>query len=96
MVSMLKNMEHVICDVPYGAFYVFPSFEKYIGKKINNTSIKSGADLSMVLLNEENVVTVSGESFGSPQNIRFSYAVSEEEIITAMIKLNSILKKVYE
>ena len=55
-----------------------------------NKIIKSAYDLSMILLEEEYIVTVSGESFGTPNNIRFSYATSEENIRQLINRLKSI------
>jgi aspartate aminotransferase len=44
-------------------------------KTLRGTEIKN-ADLSMYLLAEANVVTVTGDAFGNPDCIRFSYATT--------------------
>ena len=41
---------------------------------------ESAADVAHRLLHEAHVVTVPGESFGSADHIRLSYATSEKEI----------------
>ena len=46
----------------------------------------------MILLNEKFIVTVAGDSFGSPNNIRFSYATSENTILTMLDRLNALFK----
>jgi len=87
--KLLNKIEGLSCIKPGGAFYVFPDFEYYI----NNSKIKTSSELSMYLLEEEALVTVAGDCFGSPNNIRFSYALSENNIIESMKRLERALKK---
>lgn len=91
IINGLKSINNVECDIPKGAFYVFPNFSYFLGKTYKGKKIKSANDLSMLLLNEKFIVTVSGESFGSPSNIRFSYATSEEIINKMLDRLSSVL-----
>ena len=81
IVDRLNNMSGVTCDTPGGAFYVFPDFSSYMG---NDKKIKSSNDLSLYLLEQRAVVTVSGKAFGSDNNLRFSYAASEDDLKRAM------------
>ena len=90
IIDGLNSIDHIICDIPKGAFYVFPDISYYLNKSYKNKIIKSAYDLSMILLEEEYIVTVSGESFGAPNNIRFSYATSEETIRQLINRLKSI------
>ena len=90
----LNKIPDVTCEKPNGAFYVFPNFKHYInsydsyGKKIQTSS-----DLSLYILEQTGVVTVAGDSFGAPNNIRLSYATSNETISTAVSLIESALKK---
>jgi len=90
IIDGLNSIDHIICDTPKGAFYVFPDISYYLNKSYKNKIIKSAYDLSMILLEEQYIVTVSGESFGAPNNIRFSYATSEENIRQLIDRLKSI------
>ena len=45
----------------------------------------------MFLLEEANVAAVTGEAFGSPNCIRFSYAASEEQLTEAMRRIAKAL-----
>ena len=56
------------------------------GVKIENAS-----DFSMLILEEANVATVTGEAFGQPNCIRISYATSQELLIEAMRRLKVLL-----
>ena len=90
IINGLKAIKHIKCDVPKGAFYVFPNFSYFLNKSYKGKIINNINDLSMLLLNEKYIVTVSGDSFGSPNNIRFSYATSED-IIHKMLKRLELL-----
>ena len=81
----LNSIDGLTCDRPKGAFYVFPNISYFINKSYEDILIKSSYDLSKLLLEKTFVVTVAGDSFGSNNNIRFSYAASENAI-TQMIE----------
>ncbi len=93
VVSKLNDIMGVTCDTPGGAFYVFPDISKLLNKKYGKTSIIYPNDLSMALLKEHSIVTVSGESFGSNKNIRLSYATSDELLKDALDKLSQFVNK---
>ena len=87
-----SSIGNIICDTPKGAFYVFPDISYFLNKTYNETLIKSASDLSLLSLNEKHIVTVSGDSFGAPNNIRFSYAISSERINLAIQRMKELLK----
>jgi aspartate aminotransferase len=92
IVSLLREMPNVEVNVPEGAFYVFPDMSHYFGKKTTTGKEITGAnELALYLLNEGHVSTVSGEAFGAPNNIRISFAASDENIIEAMKRVASKL-----
>ena len=90
IVNRLNEMNGVHCDTPGGAFYVFPDFSSYMG---DDRNIQSSNDLSMYLLEQKAVVTVSGKAFGSDGNVRFSYAASDEDLARAMDLVEETLKE---
>jgi len=87
IVDGLNSIDGVSCESPGGAFYVFPSLEKLIGKKID-----SSWDFCFKLLKDCAIASVPGRSFGSEPNIRFSYAISTERIKLAIQRMKNILK----
>ena len=93
MVSLLKKITGVKCNIPGGAFYAFPNFENYIGKSFNGLKIKNSFVLSELFLTEANVVTVPGDGFGAPGHIRFSYPVSKKNIKEGIGRINNFLDK---
>jgi aspartate aminotransferase len=76
---------------PEGAFYLFPDCSYYIGKSFNGKKIGNSAELAMYLLEEGHVASVGGLAFGAPNCIRFSYATSDENLITAMARVKETL-----
>jgi len=45
----------------------------------------------MLLLEESHVATVTGDAFGSPKNIRISYAASQDDIKNAVSRIKKTL-----
>jgi aspartate aminotransferase len=78
---------------PNGAFYLFPKVSQLFGKSNGETSINSSTDLSLYLLEEANVATVTGEAFGSPECLRLSYATSEEQMAEAIKRIKTAVEK---
>ncbi len=87
VVKKLNEIDGVNCNLPGGAFYVFPNISQLLNKQFNNTKINTPNDLSMGLVNEYSIITVSGESFGSDNNIRLSYAASDTILEDALNKI---------
>jgi len=79
------------CNVPEGAFYVFPDISYYFGKTLRGKQINNADDFAMYLLSEANVATVTGEAFGNPDCIRISYATSEEQLTEALRRIKEVL-----
>lgn len=88
----LKEMEGVNIELPDGAFYMFPDVSYYIGKQYENYKINNTNDLCLFLLEEGLVACVGGESFGSPDCIRLSYASSKEILAEALKRIKNTLK----
>ena len=93
IVSRLNNIQGISCNLPGGAFYVFPNISDYFGCSFKDKAVNLGSDFSTILLEEESVVSVAGDSFGASDHIRFSYAVSDTDINIAIDRLESLLKK---
>ncbi len=91
VVGLIKEIPGLKINIPEGAFYVFPDVSSFFGKIIQNKLIKNADDFSMLLLSEANVATVTGEAFGNPNCIRFSYAASEELLIEALRRIKEVL-----
>ena len=90
IIDLLSEIEGFKLNNPDGAFYIFPDISNFFGKTINGFEIKNSNDFSLFILEKAHVATVTGEAFGSPNNIRISYAASRENIKKAVDRIKSI------
>lgn len=91
VLGLLKDVPGLKCNVPDGAFYVFPDVSYYFGKTDGKVTIKNDMDVSLYLLEKANAATVPGEGFGEPNCIRISYANSDEKLQKAMTRIKEAL-----
>ena len=93
IISLVNEIPGFKCNVPEGAFYVFPEVSELFGKKAGDQVIRSSADLCDYILNTGHVAVVPGEAFGSPECVRISYAASEDNIREAVRRIKTALEK---
>ena len=81
VVEMINSAEGLSCLKPKGAFYIYPSCEGVIGKKLTSgEEIKNDEDFAMNLLKNKFVGVVHGSAFGLSPYFRISYATSIEKL----------------
>ncbi len=90
IINLLSEVQGFELNNPDGAFYIFPDVSYFFGKTIDGFEIKNSTDFSMFILEKAHVATVTGEAFGSPNNIRISYAASRKNIKKAVDRIKSI------
>jgi len=93
VVSLMKDIPGLKCNVPQGAFYVYPEVSAFIGKSYQGTKINNATDLSLFLLEHSHLALVPGAAFGEDRYLRISYAASEEVLRKAMTRLKEGLAK---
>ena len=91
ILDLLKDIDGFSCNTPEGAFYVFPDVSALFGNTFKGKQINNATELSLFLLEEALVATVTGEAFGNPNCIRISYAASQEQIIEAVERIKKAL-----
>ncbi|MBL7691070.1 MAG: pyridoxal phosphate-dependent aminotransferase [Flavipsychrobacter sp.] len=89
--AALQKIPGVKANNPGGAFYAFPDISAFFGKRYGEHVIENDVDMSMFLLHEAHVATVSGSAFGSPQCIRLSTANSMENLREALERITKSL-----
>ena len=87
----ISEIDSVRCPIPGGAFYVFPDFSAFFGKKAGTRTINNSMDLCLYLLEEGHIATVPGSAFGVEGCVRISYANSDENLEKAMERLKDSL-----
>ncbi|MBL7903240.1 MAG: pyridoxal phosphate-dependent aminotransferase [Bacteroidia bacterium] len=93
VLAMMKDIPGLKCNVPQGAFYVYPEVSAFIGKSYQGTKINNATDLSLFLLEHSHLALVPGAAFGEDRYLRISYAASEEVLRKAMTRLKEGLAK---
>jgi aspartate aminotransferase len=91
IVGMLNDIPGVTCPTPQGAFYVYPSVRGLLGTTIRGTSVSTSAELAALILDEAEVAVVPGEAFGPSGYLRLSYAMSDEDIVEGVSRLQKLL-----
>ena len=92
ILELLGEIKGFNCNIPDGAFYVFPDISHYFGRTIDGFEINNASDMSMFLLEKALVATVTGNAFGNPNCIRISYAASKEQIVEAVKRIKSVIE----
>jgi aspartate aminotransferase len=88
VVSMLNQAQYIDCPMPEGAFYVYPSCEKALGRTTpSGVKLTSDEDFVRELLEAEGVAVVQGTAFGAGPNFRISYAASTKVLEDACMKI---------
>ncbi len=86
--DFLNSIEGIECPKPQGAFYIYASISKLIGKRTTkNIQIINDEDFATELLNTEGVAVVFGSAFGLSPAFRVSYATSKKELIEACTRI---------
>lgn len=93
VLAILATIPGVKCNIPDGAFYVFPDVSAYFGKSYNGEIMKDADDLCLYLLHVGHVAAVAGSGFGADKCIRFSYAASEDTLKEAFLRVKEALAK---
>ena len=91
VIKNLSRIEGIKINNPDGAFYAFPDVSSFFGKKDGTTTINTAEDVAMYLLHKGLVTVVDGAAFGSPDNIRISFATSMDNLIEAIKRIKYAL-----
>lgn len=88
--AMLNDIDGVDCPMPDGAFYVYPSVKGLLGKTFGGHTSTSSAELANLILEKAEVAVVPGEAFGTPGYLRLSYALSDDDIVEGISRLQRL------
>ncbi|MGH8993857.1 MAG: pyridoxal phosphate-dependent aminotransferase [Acidimicrobiia bacterium] len=91
MHELLTAMPGVSCQEPEGAFYAFPSFAGCLGREIGGKRPQTTLELAEVALEAAGVAIVPGEAFGGPGYARLSYALSDDDLVEGLTRLDKLL-----
>ncbi len=93
LVNAINAIPGMHCLKPDGAFYVFPSVSGWTGKQTpHGTELTDDVTICEWLLEETGVALVPGTAFGSPDHLRFSYAVSQDTLEDAIGRISKAVE----
>jgi len=91
MSSMLNDIPGVVCPVPEGAFYCYPSVKGVLGREIAGSRPATSAELAEVILEHADVAVVPGEAFGTPGYFRLSCALGDDDLAEGISRMGKLL-----
>jgi aspartate/methionine/tyrosine aminotransferase len=91
MTAMLNDVPGVVCPLPAGAFYCYPSVRGLLGKELAGRRPATSTQLAEVLLDEVDVAVVPGEAFGTDGYFRLSCALGDAELEEGVSRLAKLL-----
>lgn len=84
----LVSIPGFTCVKPNGAFYLFPN----VTEAAKMAGFNNVDEFVTELLEKANVAVIPGSGFGSPENIRLSYATSQEQLDKALDRIEQFMK----
>jgi aspartate aminotransferase len=91
MTAMLNEIPGVICPLPDGAFYCYPSVKGVLGREIAGRRPATTTELAELILEEADVAVVPGEAFGTPGYFRLSCALGDAQLEDGITRLGKLL-----
>jgi aspartate aminotransferase len=91
MTTMLNEIPGVVCPLPEGAFYCYPSVKGVLGQELAGRRPASSAELAEVILDHADVAVVPGEAFGTPGYFRLSCALGDADLDEGITRLGKLL-----
>jgi aspartate aminotransferase len=91
MTSMLNDVPGVVCPLPEGAFYCYPSVQGVLGRDVAGRRPATSSQLAEVLLDEADVAVVPGEAFGTDGYFRLSCALGDADLEEGVSRIAKLL-----
>jgi aspartate aminotransferase len=91
MTAMLNEIDGVVCPLPEGAFYCYPSVKGLLGRELGGRTPASSGELAEILLEEADVAVVPGEAFGTNGYFRLSCALGDADLEEGVGRLAKLL-----
>jgi aspartate aminotransferase len=95
MTSMLNDVPGVVCPLPDGAFYCYPSVKGVLGKEIAGQRPATSGQLAELLLDEADVAVVPGEAFGTDGYFRLSCALGDADLEEGVSRISKLLSSAH-
>ena len=91
MTKLLNEIPGVLCPLPEGAFYCYPSVKGVLGKELAGRRPATSAELAELVLEEVDVAVVPGEAFGTDGYFRMSCALGDADLEEGVSRMATLL-----
>jgi aspartate aminotransferase len=95
MTTMLNEIPGVLCPLPEGAFYCYPSVKGVLGKELAGRRPATSGELAEVILEHADVAVVPGEAFGTPGYFRLSCALGDDDLAEGISRMGKLLSEAH-
>jgi aspartate aminotransferase len=95
MVERLDAIPGVVCPMPQGAFYAYPSVHGVLGRSVAGKVPQTSAELAEIILTEAEVAVVPGEAFGPSGYLRLSYALGDDDLLEGVERIARLLAQAH-
>ena len=89
-VAELNKIPGMMTPNPEGAFYVYPDVSGLLGKTWAGKQITSSLELADMILEQAEVALVPGEAFGPSGYLRMSYALSDDQLLEGIHRMQKL------
>ncbi|MBX7073024.1 MAG: pyridoxal phosphate-dependent aminotransferase [Pirellulales bacterium] len=90
--ARIAQLPDVSCPDIAGAFYAFMNIKAYLGRDYGGKRVNDSAQWCLTLLEEQNVATVMGSSFGAEGYARVSFATGLPVLEAGFDRIEGFLK----
>jgi len=91
IVEMLDAVDGFVCPTPTGAFYAYPQVKGALGRPVGDMTPTTSVELATAILEQAEVAVVPGEAFGTPGYLRLSYALSDDDLVEGVSRIQKLL-----
>jgi aspartate aminotransferase len=91
MTKLLNEIPGVVCPLPEGAFYCYPSVKGVLGKELAGRRPATSAELAELVLEQADVAVVPGEAFGTDGYFRMSCALGDADLEEGVSRMATLL-----
>ncbi|MGF3056019.1 pyridoxal phosphate-dependent aminotransferase [Microbacterium sp. YY-01] len=93
IVSELSKITGMHVPTPQGAFYVYPDVRGLLGRSWGGVTPTTSLELADLILERAQVAVVPGEAFGPSGYIRMAYALSDENILEGVQRMQRLFSE---
>lgn len=93
MHQMLNAIPGVECPEPQGAFYAYPDMSGLLGVELAGRTASTTVELADLILEEAKVAFVPGEAFGAGGYGRFSFALSDDDLVEGISRIADLVDR---